>query len=180
MTGTARPASPSLTTDTNSTDTGAKDAVTAKVSEVASDAMEQVSDVSGKVRTRAIDMANERRASLVEPARNITVEGERIARELKDRGQDRPAELLETATHRVDTLVSWVEETPVEQMLDDITMRAKKRPLTFIGAAAALGFVGARMVKASGAAPTAPVAGGGASSDPEYSTWSTQAGGYRP
>jgi hypothetical protein len=147
MTGTtAAPtgsfAKPTTTDSTGDTTAGEK------VGELASDAKDKVAETTSKVRSQALDLADRRKGDIVEPARTVVEQTKRFVRELDESGSPVPTSLLRSATQELEQVATYVETTPVEEMLSDIGMRARRNPFTFLGAAFALGFLGSRLFKA--------------------------------
>lgn len=102
-------------------------------------ARDQVEHRSGDIGARAIETADELRA---------------IAEQLRAQGNDLPAWLAEEAARRATQLGEYLEGTSGEQLLRDIEALGRKRPWAVVIGGTALGVVGSRFWKASGAERT--------------------------
>jgi len=146
MTGTTAAPTGTLANPSSSTtgDSSTKD----KAASVAADAKEKVVETTSKVRTQALDMADQRKGKLVEPARSVVDQTKRFVRELDESDTPIPTGMLETAVREMEEVAEYVESTPVEEMLDDLSVRVRKAPFTFLGVAFAAGFLPSRLLKA--------------------------------
>src|SRR5665647_2137926 len=61
-----------------------------------------------KVRQQAFDLFDKRKDTVLEPARALSDETERFVVQLRERGQDKPAEALSTATRQLDGAIAYV------------------------------------------------------------------------
>jgi hypothetical protein len=118
-------------------------------------------DVAGtpqRVREQALDAADRQRQSIAGKGKEIVREAEKFAGQLEDAGA--PAGVVKTAVSQVDDLASYIEQTPVEQIIRDATRTAQRHPFTFVSTAFALGVASSRLLKTG--APEPDLAGVGA------------------
>ena len=71
------------------------------------------------------------------------------SQQLQDRDQNSAGPYVERLAHQVERVSSFVQDTDVEEVMDDIGQFARRHPGLFVGGALMLGFVGARFLKSS-------------------------------
>ncbi len=81
----------------------------------------------------------------------------RVARDAAQRYRDENyrniAAYADTFADKVDAVARYIDETPVNQMIQDIEDRARERPELFLGGMVLLGIVAARFFRASSPSP---------------------------
>lgn len=139
------------TRDSGGAATAVRDAAgTAKdtMSSAAGTVADQAGEKARKAREQAMSAADKRREEVAGKAHDVTNEVEKVADTLREDGYEAPAKVVETVARQVEDLVSYVENTPVSQMLDDINGQMRGKPLAFVGAAFGLGIVASRLLRA--------------------------------
>ena len=69
--------------------------------------------------------------------------------QLKDEQQNMAGEYVEKAAEQIDRLAQYIQNADPGQLADEVQSFARRRPAMFIGAAFALGVIGARFLKSS-------------------------------
>lgn len=69
--------------------------------------------------------------------------------QLKDERQNMAGDYVERAAKSIDRAAHYVERADVGEMVDNLESFARRRPAIFVGAAFALGILGARFIKSS-------------------------------
>lgn len=69
--------------------------------------------------------------------------------QLKDEQQNLAGEYVEKAAGQIDRLATYIQNADPSEVADNIEQFARRRPAVFIGAAFALGVIGARFLKSS-------------------------------
>ena len=70
--------------------------------------------------------------------------------QLKDEQQNLAGEYVGKAAEQIDRLANYIQSADPGEVVDNIEQFARRRPAVFIGAAFALGVIGARFLKSSG------------------------------
>lgn len=69
--------------------------------------------------------------------------------QLKDEQQNLAGEYVEKAAEQIDRLATYIQNADPSEVVDNVERFARRRPAVFIGAAFALGVIGARFLKSS-------------------------------
>jgi hypothetical protein len=69
--------------------------------------------------------------------------------QLKDEQQNMAGEYVEKAAEQIDRLATYIQNADPGQVVENVERFARRRPAVFIGAAFALGVIGARFLKSS-------------------------------
>ncbi|HYC49898.1 MAG TPA: hypothetical protein VEB19_02195 [Gemmatimonadaceae bacterium] len=69
--------------------------------------------------------------------------------QLKDEQQNVAGEYVEKAAEQIDRLAQYIQNADPGQVADEVQRFARRRPAVFIGAAFAIGVIGARFLKSS-------------------------------
>jgi hypothetical protein len=69
--------------------------------------------------------------------------------QLKDEQQNLAGEYVEKAAEQIDRLATYIQNADPSEVADHVERFARRRPAVFIGAAFALGVIGARFLKSS-------------------------------
>ena len=69
--------------------------------------------------------------------------------QLKDEQQNLAGEYVEKAAEQIDRLATYIQNADPGEVVDSVERFARRRPAVFIGAAFALGVIGARFLKSS-------------------------------
>ena len=69
--------------------------------------------------------------------------------QLKDEQQEMAGQYVEKAAEQIDRLAQYIQNADPGQIADEVQRFARRRPAVFIGAAFAIGVIGARFLKSS-------------------------------
>jgi hypothetical protein len=111
-------------------------------------------------KNRATDMANDAKDQIAtsareqaETARDHTVETvENAAHAAEAAGQEFDSDSLQAAAleqlgAQINSVAAGLRNKPVDEMVDDVAVFARKNPILFLGGAALIGFAAARFLK---------------------------------
>jgi uncharacterized protein YjbJ (UPF0337 family) len=122
-------------------------AVREKAGEAAHTMLEKTSGVQEQVRTKAVDAAETRKGALVENARTVKEEIASTAEALRSNDKDSLASMVETASESVESVISYVERTPIDEMARELATQVRQKPLLFAAGMFGVGLVLARTFK---------------------------------
>jgi hypothetical protein len=71
------------------------------------------------------------------------------SRQLRDQGQDAPAQAAEKVAHHAERLGGYLSESNADRILSDLEDFGRRRPMAVVGLGVAAGFVASRFLKAS-------------------------------
>lgn len=145
----------SETTNTGTTQDGRPDDQTAKAQ-----AKDKAQDLAGQAREQADRTAEQARGTVRDQVEQRSSDAGRqissqasdlraVAESLREQGKDQPAKLAQQAAERAERLGSYLEQSDADRILHDVEDFARRRPWAVGLGAAALGFAGARFLKAS-------------------------------
>jgi len=124
--------------------------ITSKGKDVAGTAVstikEQGSELQSNAKTKITAKADDQRKVAAEKVRTVESDLRDLTDSVKDK-QPQVGEAIEQALDRASSLVEYVENTPVEQMVTDLQRQAKQRPWLMVGGMFAAGFLLSRAVK---------------------------------
>jgi uncharacterized protein YjbJ (UPF0337 family) len=123
----------------------------AKAKEVAGKAQEQMGEARHQARMRLRDQVDQRSTEAGDRIRSVAGDARTVADELRKQGNDAPARYAEHAADRVERVGTWLHDSDGERILGDVEDFARRNPWGVAAAGLALGFVAARMLKASSA-----------------------------
>lgn len=119
----------------------------------ASQAKEQVQQAAGQAKQQAGSKAREqidqRSTEAGQRVRSQASDLRSVAEQLRQQGKDQPAKVADQAADRIERAGSWLEQADADRILHDIEDFARRQPWAVALGAAALGFAGARFLKAS-------------------------------
>jgi ElaB/YqjD/DUF883 family membrane-anchored ribosome-binding protein len=123
----------------------------AKAEEVAGKAQEQVGTAKDKARVQLRDQVDQRSTQAGERVRSAAGDARSVAEELRKQGSETPARYAEQAADQVERVGDWLRDSDGDRILGDVEDFARRNPWGVAVAGLALGFVAARMLKASSA-----------------------------
>src|SRR3712207_3779936 len=95
------------------------------------------------------------------------------AQQLRNQGQGQVGDYAERAADQVERFSTYLRETEVDEIMDEVRGFARRRPGLFLGSAAAIGFFATRFLKSFSEQQRAPV-GDGFSTTPPTATSSAR------
>ena len=126
-------------TETGSTGTGGmKSKARAAASQVKERATEQLETKISSQKSRAAETLNGVAQTLLSSSQ-----------QLRDQQQDGASRAIERAAEGVERFATYLQETNVDEVVEQVHEFARRQPAAFIGGAFALGFVASRFLKAS-------------------------------
>lgn len=108
----------------------------------------EAQNVFGKVKTGARDAANTGKEKASSTLSDVSAMVEDVAKTLDDKVGDQYGDYARRAADAVSGLADTLKSKEVDELLDDARNFVRQRPAVAIGAAAALGFILTRIVKA--------------------------------
>ena len=154
----AQPAAPGQTADASrplksaSTIPSSTPAETRDWSESAARHAETTSGGNGiadKLREQAKSRLSSQKDRALDGVGGVTEAIRQTTQSLRDRQHDTVARYVERATEQVDRITQRLKEKDVVELLEDAQQLARRQPALFVGAAFALGLLGARFLKSS-------------------------------
>jgi hypothetical protein len=134
---------------TQSPSGSATDNAKEQVQEKAQDAQEKLKGSAQQAQARMRDQVDQRSTQAGEQV-SATAEALRTtSRQLRDQGQDAPAQAAEKAAHHAERLGGYLSESSADRILDDLEDFGRRQPLAVIGLGVAAGFLASRFLKAS-------------------------------
>jgi len=164
--GLSAPGAGAVTTGSSS-DASTSDVAKDQARSVADDAKQSTSQVAGTAKDQAQEVAAEAKTQAKqlfstvkdEMGGQASSQQQRAAQGLRSLGQELSSmasgnqqsgiasELAGQASDRVHTVADWLESREPGDVLQEVTSFARRRPGTFLAAAAAIGFFGGRMTR---------------------------------
>jgi hypothetical protein len=134
---------------TQSPSGSAADTAKQQVQEKAQDAQEKLKGGAQQAQARMREQVDRRSTQAGEQV-NATAEALRTtSRQLRDQGQDAPAQAAEKVAHHAERLGGYLSESSADRILDDLEDFGRRQPLAVVGLGVAAGFVASRFLKAS-------------------------------
>ena len=137
------------TTPQGGADSGAKAQVQDKAQEVAGQAKEQAQQAAGQAKSQIRTQVDQRSTQVGEQVSSQASDIRSVADTLREKGQDKPAKMVEQAASRIEGVGSYLTQSDADRILHDIEDFARQRPAAVIAGGMALGFVASRFLKAS-------------------------------
>jgi len=128
-----------------------KEQTQAKAKEVAGKAQEQMGEARGQARARVREQVDQRSTEAGERIRSVAGDARTVADELRKQGNDAPARYAEQAADRVERAGTWLRDSDGDRILGDVEDFARRNPWGVAAGGLVVGFVAARMLKASSA-----------------------------
>lgn len=127
------------------TGTGAR----AQIREVKDQVVDQARTTYRQARDSANDSLSRSRHEAADRINGIAGAFRRTSENLRSEQQDRLANLTDTLAEQVDRFSSYLRNHDLGALRDDVENLARRQPAVAIGAALALGMLGARFLKSS-------------------------------
>jgi hypothetical protein len=132
-------------TSTRSSGAQAKD----KAQEVAGQAQVKAQEAAGQAKGRVREQVDQRSTQAGEQVASTAQDVRAVSEELRKQGKDKPAQLADQAAERAERFGSYLKESDADRILSDIEDFGRKQPWAVVAGGVALGFLGARLLKAS-------------------------------
>jgi ElaB/YqjD/DUF883 family membrane-anchored ribosome-binding protein len=152
---------------TQSTSGSATDNAKQQVQEKAEAAQEKLKGGAQQAQARMREQVDQRSTQAAEQM-NATAEALRTtSRQLRDKGQDAPAQAAEKVAHQAQRLGGYLSDSSADRILADLEDFGRRQPMAVVGIGVVAGFMASRFLKASSrqryqghatSAPAMPVA----------------------
>ena len=120
-----------------------------QVQEKAQAAQEKLQGGAQQAQARVREQVDQRSTQAGEQV-SATAEALRTtSRQLRDQGQDAPAQAAEKVAHHAERLGGYLSESNADRILSDLEDFGRRRPMAVVGLGVAAGFVASRFLKAS-------------------------------
>lgn len=143
---------------------------TEKAKDTSSELTHKASEQAGTAAHKIADKADDRKAELAAQARTLQDKMREFATSI---GEEQPkvGEVVEQAADRAGAVIDWVENTPVEDMTQELNAQLRRHPMLFAAGMFGAGFALTRALK-----PVDPAASSGSSTagTPQLETAPTQ------
>jgi hypothetical protein len=135
--------------DTSGNAGQAKDEAQAKAKEVAGKAQDQMGRVADRAQGRVREQVDARSTQAGERVRTAARDARSVGEELRKQGKDAPARYAEQAADRAERMGDWLHDSDGDRILADVEDFARRNTMAVVAGGLALGFVAARLLKAS-------------------------------
>jgi gas vesicle protein len=127
----------------------ATDTAKEQVQEKTQDAQEKVKEGAQQAQARMRDQVDQRSTQAGEQVSATADALRTTSRQLRDQGQDGPAQVAEKVAHHAERVGGYLSESSADRILGDLEDFGRRQPLAVIGIGLAAGFVASRFLKAS-------------------------------
>jgi ElaB/YqjD/DUF883 family membrane-anchored ribosome-binding protein len=127
---------------------GLTEKASASVQDAASTAQEKVGELKERGQLRLADQLDERSTRVGSQARTMAHAIRQSSEQLRNDGNDLPAQMAEQAAARIDRLGSYLEDKGGSDMLRDVEEFARRRPWFVAGIGLVAGLAASRFMKA--------------------------------
>ena len=112
-------------------------------------AQEKVKEGAQQAQVRVREQVDQRSTHAGEQVSATAQALRSTSRQLRDQGQDGPAQAAEKAAHHAERLGGYLSESSADRILSDLEDFGRRQPLAAIGLGIAVGFAASRFLKAS-------------------------------
>jgi hypothetical protein len=130
-------------------DQGATAQAKDKAQEVAGQAQEKAQEAAGQARDQLRSQIDQRSTQAGRQVSGHAKSLRSVGEQLRERGEDKPAELAAQAAQRLERAGGWLSDSDADRILDDVEDFARKNPWAVMAGGLALGFAASRLLKAS-------------------------------
>jgi uncharacterized protein YjbJ (UPF0337 family) len=123
----------------------AKEQAKTKAKEIAGKAQDQMGRAQGRLR----EQVDARSTQAGERVHEAAGDARSVAEELRKQGKDAPARYAEQAADRAERVGDWLRDSDGDRILADVEDFARRNTMAVVAGGLALGFVAARLLKAS-------------------------------
>jgi hypothetical protein len=121
----------------------------AQIREVKDQVVDQAKDTFRRARDSASSSLSSSRSETADRIDGIASAFRRTSDSLRSENQERVASLTDTLAEQVERLSSYLRDHDLKDVRNDVESLARRQPAVAIGAALALGMLGARFLKSS-------------------------------
>ena len=138
-----------LGTSGASTSSGAVDQAKEKAQDVAGQAKDKAQEVAEQGRSMMRDEVDRRSGQAGDQLQSTVEDLRTVGKELRNQGKDTPAKIADQVADRGERIAGYLRSADADQILSDAESFARKNPWAVIAGGLAIGFLGARFMKAS-------------------------------
>lgn len=149
MPNTTTTPSPAGAPDTETSSESSTGGARAQIREVKDQVVGQAKDTFRRARDSATSSLSSSRNESADRISGIASAFRRTSASLRSENQERVANLTDTLAEQVERLSSYLRDHDLKDVRDDVESLARRQPAVAIGAALALGMLGARFLKSS-------------------------------
>jgi hypothetical protein len=129
--------------------------------QLAQQARQQASDLANRGTEQAKDQLANQKHEASQRMVPIQTALRETAQQLRKQGQGSVGDYADRAADQVERFSTYLRETEVDEIMDEVRDFARRRPALFLGGAAAVGFFATRFLKSSSQQEGASAAGDG-------------------
>ena len=144
----------SVTSDAAQSGRQVADTAVSEAKDVVAEARSQISTLLEQLRDEANEQASGQSDRAVKGLRSLGDELEQMVSASEQRGM--ATDLAGQAADRVQSVAGWLEQRQPGEVLDEVRDFARRRPGTFLAAAAVVGLIGGRLTRGLTASSPAP------------------------
>ena len=134
---------------TQSPSGSATDNAKEQVQEKAQDAQEKLKGGTQQARERVREQVDQRSTQAGEQVSATADALRSTSRQLRDQGQDAPAQATEKVAHHAERLGGYLSDSSADRILGDLEDFGRRQPMAVIALGLAAGFAASRFLKAS-------------------------------
>jgi hypothetical protein len=134
---------------TQSPSGSATDTAKEQVQEKAQDAQEKLKGGAQQAQARLRDQVDQRSTQAGEQVSASADALRTTSRQLREQGQDGPAQAAEKVAHHAERLGGYLSESNADRILGDLEDFGRRQPMAVIALGVAVGFAASRFLKAS-------------------------------
>jgi hypothetical protein len=120
-----------------------------KASQLADQAQAKAGEAVEQARHQATSRLTVQKRQMADTMGTVASAVRRTGEQLREQEQGMVADYAQTAAERLDRFSSYLRDADVDEMLFEVENFARRQPAIFLGGALLLGFVGARLLRAS-------------------------------
>ena len=120
-----------------------------QVQEKAQDAQEKLKGGAQQAQARVREQVDQRSTQAGEQVSASADALRTTSRQLREQGQDGPAQAAEKVAHHAERLGGYLSESSADRILSDLEDFGRRQPMAVIGLGMAAGFLASRFLKAS-------------------------------
>jgi hypothetical protein len=143
--GSVRDEAASVTSDAAQSGRQVADTAISEAKDVVGEARTQLSTLMQEFRSEATDQASGQSDRAVKGLRSLSDELKQMASSSQQNGL--ATSLVGQAADRVQSVAGWLEQRQPGEVLDEVRDFARRRPGTFLAAAAVVGLIGGRLTR---------------------------------
>lgn len=134
---------------TQSTGASTTDQARERAQEAGAQAKEKAQEAGAQARGQVSQQVDQRSTQVGEQATSAAEAMRQASQQLREKGNEPVANVMETVSQRVEGAGSWLRDADGDRILNDVEDFARGNPLAVVAGGVALGFALSRVLKAS-------------------------------